>query len=229
MSWFSNFLASSIGQKVVMSLTGLFLMLFLLVHLAGNLQLLKDDGGQAFNLYADFMTSNPLIKTISIGLYIFILLHAFQGMVIWRKNRIARKQGYAVSSRLTTSFASRNMGWLGVIIFIFLLIHMWQFWFQMKTGALNFVPIEHDGQIIDVKNLYEPVELAFSQWWYVAFYVFSMIVVAFHLYQGFQSAFQTLGWNHKRFSNLISLFGILYSIAVPLAFAIIPVYFYFFK
>ena len=227
MGWLSNFLASSIGQKLVMSLTGLFLILFLLVHLVGNLQLLNDDGGQSFNLYAYFMTTNPLIKATSIGLYFFILLHAIQGMFIWRKNRTSRDERYAVKSRSTSTFASRNMGWLGIIIFVFLVIHMWQFWFKMKIGALDL--IEYAGHEGVVKDLYTPVALAFSQWWYVLFYVFSMVIIGFHLIQGFQSSFQTLGLNHKRFSNLIKGFGLIYSIAVPLGFAIIPIYFFFFK
>ena len=104
---------------------------------------------------------------------------------------------------------------------------MWQFWFQMKIGALDL--IEYTGHENAVKDLYTPVELAFSNGGYVAFYVFSMIVVALHLFHGFQSSFQTLGLNHKRFSGLIRVFGILYSMLVPLGFAIIPIYFYFFK
>ncbi len=229
MSWFSNFLSSSIGQKVVMSLTGIFLILFLIVHLAGNLQLLIDDGGEAFNVYAQLMTTNPLIQIISFGLYVFILLHTIQGLLIWRNNRAARKVRYAVRGKSAYSPGSRKMAWLGIIIFVFLVIHMWQFWFQMKIGALDMVLVEHDGHIIEVKNLYAPVAFAFSQWWYVLFYVVSMIVVGFHLFHGFQSSFQTLGWGHKRFSNIIKVIGIFYSIFVPLGFAVIPVYFYFFK
>ena len=230
MSWLSNFLASSIGQKVVMSLTGLFLILFLLVHLVGNLQLLYDDGGTAFNIYANFMKSNPLIKIVSYGLYFFILLHSIQGIVLWRKNRAARgTDRYAVNSSHGTSFASRNMAWLGIVIFIFLVIHMWQFWYPVMTGGVDLVPIEHDGHIKEVKNLYALVALAFKEWWYVLFYVVSMIIVGFHLYHGFESSFQTIGWNHKRFSNLIRAIGIVYAMAIPLGFALIPVYFYFFK
>ncbi|MEL6719508.1 MAG: succinate dehydrogenase, partial [Bacteroidota bacterium] len=78
MSWFTNFLTSSIGKKIIMSLTGLFLISFLVVHLAGNLQLLVNDEGESFNVYAKFMTTNPLIKFISYGLYAGILLHAVQ-------------------------------------------------------------------------------------------------------------------------------------------------------
>ena len=106
---------------------------------------------------------------------------------------------------------------------------MWQFWFQMKIGAVEMVPLEFDGHEKLVKDLYTPVALAFSQWGYVLFYVISMIIVAFHLLQGFQSSFQTLGLGHKRFSNVIKAFGVLYAIVVPIGFAIIPVYFYFFK
>ena len=159
MSWLSNFLASSIGQKLIMSLTGLFLIIFLLVHLVGNLQLLNDDGGQAFNVYADFMTTNPLIKTISIGLYVLILLHTIQGIVIKRKNVTSRLDRYAVSSRSTSTFASRNMAPLGIIIFVFLVIHMWQFWYKMKLGILDPVAVDIDGNVKDVQNLYTPVEL----------------------------------------------------------------------
>lgn len=228
MSWLSNFLASSIGQKLVMSLTGLFLIVFLVIHLIGNLQLLYDDGGQAFNLYAKFMTSNPVIGTISWGLYFFILLHAVQGMIVWRKNRAARNDRYAVKSRSTTTFASRNMAWLGIIIFIFLILHMWQFWFQMKfTDTLAMV--EYTGHQGSVKDLYTIVAYTFNQPIFVAFYVVSMIVVGFHLHQGFQSSFQTLGLGHKKFTSLIKSIGVLYAIIVPLGFAIIPVYFYFFK
>ena len=81
-----------------MSLTGLFLIVFLIIHLLGNLQLLANDGGESFNSYAYFMTTNPVIKTVSYGLYFFILLHAFLGIVIWWKNKAAKGSSYAVSS-----------------------------------------------------------------------------------------------------------------------------------
>ena len=80
MKWLVTFFGSGIGKKLLMSLTGLFLILFLIVHLMGNLQLLKDDGGQSFNVYAKLMTTNPLIKIIAYGNYFFILVHAFVGI-----------------------------------------------------------------------------------------------------------------------------------------------------
>ncbi len=226
MNWFTKFLTSSIGQKLIMSLTGLFLIVFLVVHLIGNLQLLLPDGGEAFNLYAKFMTTNPLIKFTSIGLYAFILLHAFQGWLLWYKNRKARGgQGYAVqATRATGTNAglAKRMGWLGTIVFVFLIIHMGQFWFKMKIGSVPMV--EYDG--VAVQNLYAPVKAAFTNIFYVLFYVLSMVVIGMHLKHGFQSAFQSLGLNHSKYTPFIKLVGTLYSILIPLGFAIIPIYFF---
>jgi len=226
MNWLMSFFASSIGRKWIMSLTGLFLILFLLVHLSGNLQLLIDDQGEKFNKYAKFMTTNPLIKFVSISNYIFILLHAIQGLIIWSKNRKAKGSQYAVASTGTSSFASRHMAGLGIVILLFILIHLWQFWFQMKFGHLELAA--YDGYD-PIKNLYIPVAYAFSQWWYVSFYVVCMGVIAIHLWHGFQSAFQTLGLNHKKYTPLIRFLGKAYSAVIPLGFAVIPVFFYLFR
>jgi len=209
-----------------MSITGLFLIQFLLVHLIGNLQLLVDDGGQQFNLYAKLMTSNPLIKTVSIVLYASIVLHIVQGLLIWRQNYKSRNTRYAVNKHPDSDFSSRNMGWLGMIILIFLVLHLWQFWFQMKFGVLDSMDYgEGSGP---VKNLYIPVAYAFKQWYYVLFYIIAMVFIALHLKHGFQSSFQTLGLNHKKYTPLIKGLGLIYAILVPLGFAIIPIYFYFF-
>ncbi|MBL7826754.1 MAG: succinate dehydrogenase cytochrome b subunit [Saprospiraceae bacterium] len=225
MSWFTKFLSSSIGQKVLMSLTGIFLMLFLVVHLLGNLQLLKDDGGEAFNTYAFFMTHNPLIKVISYSLYAFILIHAFQGIALWRKNRAARgNTRYAVSHTRSSERASRNMAWLGIVIFIFLMLHLWQFWLQMKMGVLP--PVEVPAYDHPVQNLYIPVAEAYQNIFYVLFYVICMVVVGLHLWHGFWSAFQTLGLDHRRYTPLIKLVGMVYSIGMAVGFAIIPIWMY---
>jgi len=226
MDWLTKFLSSSIGQKVTMSLTGLFLMLFLVVHLIGNLQLLKDDGGEAFNTYAYFMTHNPLIKIISYGNYFFILYHAFRGIMLWRQNSAARGAvRYGVQYSRPEERASRNMAWFGIVIFVFIVLHMWQFWFQMHFGAVEAVDVaayDHP-----VKNLYVTVEAAFSNTYYVVFYVVCMVVIAFHLWHGFWSSFQTLGLNHRRYTPLIKGLGYAYSIGVPFGFAVIPLWMYF--
>ena len=234
MDWLIRFLTSSIGQKVVMSLTGLFLISFLAVHLVGNLQLLTLDEGRSFNDYAYFMTTNPIIGGLSYGLYAGFLLHAIQGLALWYRNRQVSAGGqtrYAVNavssaSKHAPSRASTHAALLGTIILVFLGIHMGDFWYSMKfTDDIELVAstMSPDG----VKNLYYKVSQSFSQWWIVLIYVVSMVVLAFHLMHGFWSAFQTLGLNHRKYTPLLKAAGAVYSIVVPLAFAAIPVYMYF--
>lgn len=226
MAWFFKFLDSSIGQKILMSLTGLFLILFLAVHLAGNLQLLKSDCGESFNTYAYFMTHNPLIKVISYGNYAFILLHAFQGIRIWRANIAARGPiKYAVNHTRSSERSARNMAWLGIILLVFIILHMYQFWFQMHFGTLPAVEVaayDHP-----VNNLYIPAVAAYGNIFYVLFYVICMGVVGMHLWHGFWSAFQTLGLNHRKYNPVIRVIGYAYATIVPVGFAIIPLYMYF--
>lgn len=226
MGWFIKFLTSSIGQKIIMSLTGLFLISFLLIHLIGNLKLLLSDGGIKFNEYAYFMTHNPFIKTISYLLYLSILLHAIQGWALWRKNKAARgPQRYAVQVTRTTgtsAFASKSMGWLGTIVFIFILIHLYQFWLQMKLGNLPMMDIKGE----QYKDLYAIVNDAYANFGYVVFYVLSMVVIGYHLLHGFQSAFQTLGLHHRKYTPTIKLVGRIYAILIPFGFALIPIVMY---
>ena len=151
-----------------MSLTGIFLMLFLIVHLLGNFQLLKDDGGEAFITYAFFMTHNPIIKIISYSLYAFILLHTIQGLRLWSYNKASRgAHRYAVTHTRGSERSARNMAWLGIIIFIFLILHLWQFWLQMKMGVLP--PVEVYAYDRPVQNLYLPVAEAIQNIFYVIF------------------------------------------------------------
>ena len=221
MSWFSQALNSTIGKKVIMSLTGLFLITFLIVHVSGNTLLFKNDGGEAFNLYAQFMTSNPLIKAASIILYSGIILHVIYALVLTIRNKSARPVGYAVAnSSQNSSWKSRNMGVLGTIVLIFLIIHMRSFWYEMKFGEVPTVAI--DGT--QVKDLYSIVTAAFTQWWYVSLYVLAMIGLGYHLAHGCWSAFQTLGLQHKKYSPAIKKVGLAFAIAVPLLFASMPIY-----
>jgi len=222
MNWFTNFFSSSIGRKLLMALTGLFLILFLVVHLAGNLQLLHNDEGQAFNVYAHFMTSNPLIKVISYVNYALILLHVIVAIVLTRANAKARGGvGYAVKNNPST-LASRNMGILGTLILIFLIIHLRGFWYEMHWGGI--ATRNYEGT--DYKDLFAVVDFAYSNIWYVAVYVVSMIVLAFHLYHGFGSAFQTLGLNHIKYNGVIKFVGVAFAIIVPALFALIPIMMY---
>lgn len=228
MKWIINFLFSSIGKKIIMSLTGLFLISFLPVHLLGNFQLMAGDGGEAFNTYAYFMTNNPLIKFTSYGLYFFILLHAVQGIMIAIKNKSAKGSNYKVSTYKNKTWASSNMALLGILIFAFLCIHMGDFWFKMKfTSQIAMIDTYPGYEGIGVKDLYTRVAAAFSQLWIVIVYLIGLLALGFHLVHGFSSAFQTLGLNHKKYTPLIKGLGYAYSVLIPLGFAIIPIWMYF--
>lgn len=221
MSWLTHTLSSSIGKKVIMSLTGLFLISFLVIHLIGNLQLLKSDGGQAFNEYTVFMTTNPVIKTISYLLYASILIHIIYSLILSVNNRDARPVRYAqYKGEANSSWSSRNMGLLGTIILIFLVIHLKSYWYGLKVGAVPIITYPEFGEASD---LYTVVKTSFSQWWYVALYVISMIGLAYHLLHGFASAFQTLGLHHMKYTPFIQKVGMAFAIIVPLLFALIPI------
>ncbi len=224
MKWFLDLFSSTLGRKLVMALTGLFLITFLLVHLIGNLQLLHNDGGRAFNVYAEFMSTNPIIQTVSKANFAFILIHVIWSAILSRKNRIARgPEGYAVSSSKSSIWSSRNMGILGTIVLVFIVIHLKDFWAQMHYGGI--ATVDYDGKV--VRDIYTVVVEWFNVGWYVALYVFCMVGVGFHLWHGFISAFQTLGLNHMKYNPVINFVGKTFAIVVPALFAWIPVSMFF--
>lgn len=216
---------SSLGRKYLMALSGLFLCTFLIVHCIGNLQLFKDDGGQAFNEYTYFMTHNPVIMIVAYVNYALILLHIVNGFVLLVANKKARPHQYAnVNQTKSSTWSSRNMGILGTFILIFLVTHMRSFWFEMKFGSMPI--INYDGSDIVYKDMFKVVVEAFSNVWYVALYLVSMIALAFHLFHGFQSGFQTFGVNHKRYSPIIKVIGVgIFAIIIPALFAAMPLFF----
>ncbi len=208
-----------------MALTGLFLILFLIVHLIGNLQLLVDDKGMSFNLYAEFMGHNPLIQIVSKVNFALILMHASWGIWLAFKNRKARGAvGYAVTNK-TSAWSSRNMGILGTLILGFLIIHIRHFYAEVHyLGGVDSIVYGDT----EVSNLYSTVAFWFQKEWYVALYVFCMAALGFHLWHGFSSMFQTLGLNHIKYNGIINFVGRAFSIIVPALFAWIPLYMYFF-
>ena len=223
MSWITNTLTSTIGRKVIMALTGLFLILFLAVHLAGNLQLLKNDGGESFNLYTQFMAHNPLIQAVSKGNFFFIFLHIFVSISLYIRNKKARPIGYKVSSgNSNSSWSSRSMTLLGTLIMIFILMHLRGYWYVLKFGEVPSVII--DG--VSMHDAYTLVVESYAIPGLAIFYVIAMAVLGFHLWHGFSSAFQSLGINHVKYNGLIKGLGKIYSVAVPALFALIPIMLY---
>lgn len=223
MNWLSKTLSSSLGKKLIMSLTGLFLILFLMIHLVGNLALLKNDNGLAFNAYAVFMTSNPLIKVVSYGLYLSILLHALYGLLLTLINRRARPVAYAVVRGVDNStWASRNMMILGALVFAFIALHLKDFWWHYKFSGYAF-SIDAEGN----RDLYALVVQQLKVPFSMVSYLIGLAALGVHLSHGFQSAFQTMGLEHIKYTPFIKQLGMVYSIAMPLGFAIMPLYIYF--
>ncbi len=228
----SALLKSSLAKKYWMAFTGLFLCTFLVGHLLGNLQLLlpvSEAARDQFNEYALFMTTNPAVMILSYVTYISILFHAIDGIVLTVRNRKARPQKYVNFKPSTnTRWASRNMGILGTVILVFIVIHMQMFWAEMKFGSLEAYSTASGAQ---VKDLYTLTIQSFQDAEYgliwVIVYVISMIAIAFHLSHGFASGFQSLGVNHPKYNNFIKKFGYAFAILIPLAFAIIPIYIHF--
>lgn len=221
----SALLGSSIVKKYWMALTGLFLCTFLVVHLGGNLVLLRGEEARLdFNAYAKFMTTFPVIKAISYLLYFSILFHSFDGILLTLQNRAARPVKYYYNRpEANSTWQSRNMALLGTIILAFIVTHMANFWYKMHFGN---IPLDANGN----KDLYEVVVTFFKDpnlgIVYVGLYVVSMIALGFHLLHGFASAFQTLGIYHKKYNPFIKNLGVLFSVLVSVLFAIIPIFIY---
>lgn len=202
-----------------MAITGLFLCFFLIIHLLGNLQLLLSAGKAraSFNSYSTLLSGNIFIKAISYILYIALIAHSLDALLITIKNKRATVK-YAYDDRKKASrWYSRNMGILGTVLLLFLVLHLKDFWYVYKFGAL---PLDAAGN----KDLYTITVAAFRSWWYVAFYVISMFALGFHLLHGFKSAVRTLGLYHPRYAKSVQVFGTVYSYAITLGFAVIPVY-----
>jgi succinate dehydrogenase / fumarate reductase, cytochrome b subunit len=212
-----NFLSSSIGKKVVMGLTGLFLITFLIVHVSINSMIFVNDGGATFNMAAGFMAHNFIVRVLEVGLMLFLVLHVVQGYMLTVQNRRARPQGYAMNNGGSNStWYSRSMAILGTLLLMFLVIHLGNFWIPTKKAVWNH----------EAHDTFANLKVVFAQWYYVAIYIVGTISLAYHLLHGFQSAFQTMGWNHRKYTPMIKFVGIAFSIIVPLLFAAMPIAMY---
>ena len=220
MGRFLKFTHSSIGKKITMAVTGSFLIIFLIVHLIGNITLFF--GAEAFNSYVSALgVIKPLIRVIEVVLLAVFLLHIYNGSKLWLENKRARGTTYKVNGASENStFFSRTMFLTGSIILIFLVSHLatffWRFNFYDPMG------------LADIHQYFDIVVYFFSLWWYVLFYVIAMVLLGFHLNHGFQSAFQTFGWNNKKFFPIVEKIGTAYAIIMAVGFASMPIYFFFF-
>ncbi|MGA1379905.1 MAG: succinate dehydrogenase cytochrome b subunit, partial [Chitinophagaceae bacterium] len=215
---------SSVGRKWVMGLTGIFLILFLVVHVGLNACIWAMDGGVMFNKAAHFMGSNVVPRILEIGLFVGFILHILQGWTLELNNRAARKKGYAVSmGNKGSKWYSRSMGILGTLLFLFLVMHLSHFWVPSRITGLNSVLI--DGK--EYHDLYGEMLAVFQDNLVVVLlYVLGCFSLAWHLLHGFQSAFRTLGVSNARYLTLIEKTGFVFSVIVSMAFALMPVSMY---
>jgi succinate dehydrogenase / fumarate reductase cytochrome b subunit len=207
----TNILFSSISKKFVMALAGLFLILFLPVHFVINLMLLRSDP-EPFNKAAHFMATFPFVRILEIVLLAAVLIHIIYGLYLQIENWLARPVGYAVGLRSKTSSLSKFMIWTGAVVLTFLVMHFFNFYF-IKLGLVKGDP----------EDFYSVAHNLFRIPAYNYIYLTCFVLLGLHLHHAFNSAFQTLGLNHRIWTPIIKVLAWIYAIFMPAGFAFIAV------
>lgn len=219
MTW-KHYFTTSIGKKLVMGFTGLFLILFLIVHAYVNSMIFV--GKDAFNSAADFMGTTIAIRILEVGLFAGLLLHIVQGYMLAQKNSSTRKVRYAVKAgNKTSAWYSRSMSLLGTIILIFLIVHIAHFWVPSRiTMDLDETRLVNGRESHD---LYQRMLEVFENPLVVVLYLLGVSSLLWHLVHGFYSAFQTMGLTTHKYKEIIRNTGIIFSVVICLLFASMPV------
>lgn len=209
---FSN---SSVGRKILMALSGFFLLIFLVQHLVINL--ISVISVEGFNEVSEFMGTNPLVQFVLQPVLFFgIIFHLIMGIVLNVKNKAARPIQYAMNKPSeNSSWMSRNMVITGVMILLFMALHMVHFF--LPTINAHYITHEHF-------NSFEMVVVKFANPVYVGIYLLAFVFLSLHLMHGFQSAFQSVGFNHNKYTPIIKKLGTLYAIIVPLGYAMVAIF-----
>lgn len=217
MSWLMDKLNSSIGKKFIMAFTGLLLIAFLVIHLLNNLLLFL--GPEIFNSNVERLEAvKPIVRVIELLLLLIFIFHIYNALRLWYQNKKANPIKYAVNiSSKNSTIYSRTMVITGSIILIFLVLHLSTFWWSYN---FNQHPVN------DQYPFYSIIENAFANPLLSIFYVVAMIILGFHLNHAFQSAFQTFGWRHKKYTPLVEKLGTAIAIIMTIGFGSIPVFFY---
>lgn len=217
MSWLMDKLNSSIGKKFIMAFTGLLLIAFLVIHLLNNLLLFL--GPEIFNSNVERLEAvKPIVRVIELLLLLIFIFHIYNALRLWYQNKKANPIKYAVNiSSKNSTIYSRTMVITGSIILIFLVLHLSTFWWSYN---FNQHPVN------DQYPFYSIIENAFANPLLSIFYVVAMIILGFHLNHAFQSAFQTFGWRHKKYTPLVEKIGTAIAIIMTIGFGSIPVFFY---
>lgn len=220
----SKFLTASIGRKFLMSISGIFLMLFLIVHLTVNLMLILDDSGELFNIAAHFMVTNPIIRVVEPLLGLGFLIHIVWSFYLEYQNWRARPLKYnKKNTGVSSSWASRNMLILGALVLVFLVIHIINFYWVLRfTNGVQEITIggEH------MENTYSLVAGLFkTNIVYDIIYVVGAILLGLHLSHGFWSSFHTLGLSNENWMGRLQVIGKVYAVLIVAGFSVIPLYF----
>jgi len=215
MTWKEVF-TSSVGKKLVMSFTGIFLILFLVVHVSLNACIWACDDGKMFTAGAHFMGANIVPRILEVGLFAGLLLHIIQGLMLELSNRSKRNVGYAIDyGNKGSKWYSRSMGLLGTLILLFMVLHLSHFWFPNRSAQ----GLSLGGEI----DLYGKMRDVFQDHiWVVIVYTLGCLSLGYHLAHGFQSAFRTIGVHNKRYNTILSCLGYGFSVIVSLAFIMMP-------
>ena len=213
-------------RKNIIAATGLFLCLFLIVHLSANCILLlpEDMAQEMYNSYSTTLRESPLIKVVAYALYLSIILHVVYALLVTWRNRSAKPNSYAVNkSEENSTWASKNMGLLGITIFIFLVVHLANFWARIKLGMGEAVGMDPYGYV----DVYAVTSSLFHNLYYVLFYSLLMIPLGLHLHHGLKSAFKTLGFYHRNGLKILAKVSLVYAATMSIGFGIIPLIVYF--
>lgn len=213
-------------RKSMVATTGLFLCIFLIVHLSANALLLLPEAMARglYNSYSTILRESLLITLVAYLLYLSIVLHVVYAGIITYRNRRSKRDRYLVDHKSeTSSWASQNMGVLGILILIFILIHLLNFWARVKLGIGEDVGLDAAGNI----DVYEVTYTLFHNIYYMLFYSVLMIPLGFHLHHGLKSAFKTLGFYHKKGLKVLARVSLIYALIISVGFGIIPIIIYF--
>ncbi len=213
-----------------MALTGLFLIIFLMVHVGLNSCIFADwvdptDNGEMFNKAAHFMGSTIITRILEIVLFIGFIIHIIQGYVVEAKNRKLRGQGYnkTLGSRGST-WSSRSMALLGTIIFLFLVVHISKFWWSSRiTHDMDAVTYNN----VEMHNVFLRMYDVFQEPLIVLLYMAGVTALGFHLFHGFHSAFRSMGVHNKKYIGLLKGLGYGFTVLVSVGFALMPLSMYF--
>lgn len=213
-------------RKAIIALTGLSLCAFLLVHLSANSILLLPESiaRDLYNSYSTTLRESLFIKIIAYLLYLSIILHAFYALLVTLKNRKAKSQKYVVNhTKENSTWTSQNMGLIGVVILLFIIVHLANFWARIKLGIGEEVRLDSWGN----KDVYEVTYSLFQNIYYVIFYTAISVPLALHIYHGLKSAFKTLGFFHLKGLKIVATISLIFAVIMAIGFGIIPFIVYF--